>query len=40
MAEYMKATGEGNVPMTAFEVADLIATRESIQADKIERNVS
>ena len=39
MAEYMKATEEGNVPMTAFEIADLIATRESIQADKIERNV-
>ena len=39
MAEYMKATEEGNVPMTAFEVADLIATRERIQADKIERNV-
>jgi len=39
MAEYMKATGEGNVPMTAFEIADLIATRESVQADKIERNV-
>ena len=35
----MKATEEGNVPMTAFEIADLIATRESIQADKIERNV-
>mgnify|MGYP000844749649 FL=1 len=38
MAEYMKATEDGNVPMTAEEIADLIATRESVQADKIERN--
>lgn len=35
----MKATEKGNVPMTAFEIADLIATRKSVQADKIERNI-
>ena len=37
--EYMKATEEGNVPMTEEEIAELQETQRLAQLDKIERNV-